>query len=367
MSEAGQVPDKRLFEILVVDDEEQNRYLLRVLCEHLGYTVREAVNGQAALDAVASQPPDLVILDVTMPVMDGFTALRALKADAQTAHIPVIILTALDSHEDRLRGIAAGANDFLNKPVAQDELTLLLRNNLHLKEYEDFLQHHARLLEKQVAARTAQLQAAHAALQHAYRETIARLTRAGECRDPETGAHIRRTGEYCRILAEALGKSPDFAAMIACVAPMHDIGKVGVPDSVLLKHGPLSDGEWQVMRRHPEQGFAILQGGDEPSLAMAAEIALGHHEHWDGSGYPRGLCGEQIPLAARIMLLADVYDALRSRRPYKEPLPHAEAVHIILAGDGRVRPEHFDPRLLAAFRACHERFAVAFAAESAPA
>ncbi|HNW92574.1 MAG TPA: response regulator [bacterium] len=352
--------DKRLFDILIVDDEEQNRYLLRLLCANQGYTVHEAADGRQAVDRAQALLPDLIIFDVNMSVLDGFAVLHELKSDPATAHIPVIILTALDSHEDRLQGIAAGASDFLNKPVEEQELTLLLRNNLHLKEYEDFLRHHARLLEKRVAQRTAELRTAHEAVQQAYRETISRLTLASECRDRETGAHIRRTSAYCRVLALALGESPAFAEMLACVAPMHDLGKVGVPDHILLKPGPLDDGEWAVMRRHARDGHGILQGAQVPYLAMADEVAFAHHERWDGSGYPRGLRGEEIPLAARIMMLADIYDALRSARPYKEAMTHEDAMRKITEGDGRILPRHFDPRLLAALADCHEQLRAIF-------
>lgn len=330
-------------EILVVDDDSRNRQVLITLLEVEGYKVAEAANGQAAMDYIARQAPDLVLLDIMMPEMDGFEVARRIKQDPATQDIPIIMITALEDSNSKLRALNLGAEEFLTKPVNRAELWVRVRNLLKLKEYGDFLKRHNLLLENQVAQRTS-------ALHKSYVQTLKVLGVAAEYRDEETGRHIQRIAEYSRHLAGQLGMSSEYCETIYHASPMHDIGKIGIPDTVLLKEGPLDENEWPIMKTHCEIGARILKHGQSPYLSMALDIAQSHHERWDGTGYPNGLAGEDIPLPARIMTITDVYDALRSKRPYKAALPHERALEIILKGDGRTHPGHFDPEVLETFR-----------------
>ncbi len=339
--------------ILLVDDDARNIRLLEALLRPEGYLTVSASSGRAALAAVALQPPDLILLDIMMPDMTGYEVARILKADPASANIPLIMVTALTDRNARLEGLNAGAEDFLTKPVDRAELWVRVRNLLRLKEYGDFLANHNRILEEQVRQRTAQLE-------EAYHDTVFTLVRAAEHKDEETGHHVRRISHYCRVLAQAMELPLELHDAIYNASPMHDIGKIGIPDHVLLKPGSFTPEEWCVMKTHCALGASILASGTSPYTRMGADIALNHHERWDGSGYPAGLKGEAIPLAARIMQICDVYDALRSQRPYKRPIDHARAVEIITQGDGRTQPEHFDPLVLQCFAAQAERFAAIF-------
>jgi len=242
-----------------------------------------------------------------------------------------------------------GAEEFLNKPVDRAELWIRVRNMLRLKEYQNFLAEHNRILEDQVAERTQ-------ALRDAYKDTIFTMVRAAEFKDEETGAHVQRISFYCRDMAEELGMDAHFCDELFHASPMHDIGKIAIPDAVLLKPGGFTPEEWAVMKGHAAFGAKILERGGSPYTKMGAEIALNHHERWDGTGYPNGSRGEAIPFPARLMNIADVYDALRSKRPYKPAFTHERAVEIITVGDGRTQPGHFDPQVLDAFGRCAERW-----------
>lgn len=330
-------------EILVVDDDSRNRLVLLTLLEAEGYKVVEAADGQAAMAHIAQHAPDLILLDIMMPEMDGFEVARRIKQDPATQDIPIIMITALEDSNSKLRALNLGAEEFLTKPVNRAELWVRVRNLLRIKEYGDFLKRHNLILEEQVAQRTSELQ-------KSYLQTLKVLGVAAEFRDEETGRHIQRIAEYSRHLASLLGMSSEYCETIYHASPMHDIGKIGIPDTVLLKPGSLDEREWPIMKTHCEIGARILRHGESPYLGMALDIALSHHERWDGTGYPRGLAGEDIPLSARIMTITDVYDALRSKRPYKNALPHEKALEIILNGDGRTHPGHFDPEVLNAFR-----------------
>jgi putative two-component system response regulator len=242
-----------------------------------------------------------------------------------------------------------GADEFLNKPVDRAVLSIRVKNLLRLKEYADLLADYTHRLEEQVAERTLQLA-------ESYHETILIMTSAAEHKDTNTGLHVIRIGHYCRALAEYLGMDAEFQDCIFYASPMHDIGKIGIPDHILLKSSPFLPDEWEIMKTHSALGAKILEGGNSPYLRMGAEIALNHHERWDGGGYPNGKRGEEIPLSARLMNIGDQYDALRAKRPYKTTFDHDKALHIITKGDGRTMPDHFDPDVLKAFKACAEIF-----------
>ena len=339
--------------VLIVDDQARNVKLLETLLHADGYATVCAGNGNEALELAVTARPDLILLDVMMPDMDGFETVARLKADPRTKPVPVIMVTALDDRESKLRALEAGAEEFLSKPIDHADLRVRVCNLLRLKEYGDFLANHNRILDEQVRQRTAELE-------EAYRDTVFTLVRAAEHKDEETGHHVRRISHYCKLLAEGMNMPVDFHDAIFHASPMHDIGKIGIPDHVLLKPGGFTPEEWTIMRTHCTLGASILSSGTSPYTRMGAEIALNHHERWDGSGYPNGLKGEAIPLAARIMQICDVYDALRSKRPYKQPIDHARSVEIITRGDGRVEPGHFDPAVLACFAAQADGFAAIY-------
>jgi putative two-component system response regulator len=331
--------------ILVVDDQELNLRVMQAMLGPLGYQVDMARAGQEALDAVRRNPPDLILMDVMMPVLDGFETTRRLKGDPTTRHIPIVMVTALTEVEDRVRALEAGADDFLSKPVEKSELRARARSLLQVKAYHDHMLNYQHELEAEVAKRTHDLRLAFGRLRGAYLDTIMRLSRAAEYKDEDTGSHITRMSHICAAIARKMGLNDSTVEHLLYASPMHDVGKIGIPDSILLKPGPLNPEEWEIMKQHTVIGAGILTGAESGFLRLAEVIALTHHERWDGTGYPRGLKGKAIPLAGRIAALADVFDALTSVRPYKPAFSIEKSLAIINEGDG----SHFDPQVVRAF------------------
>ena len=343
--------------ILIVDDLEVNVLLLgRMLCS-AGYdSITSTMNPTEVCELHLKSRYDLILLDLQMPRMDGFQVMEGLKEIESDGYLPVLVITAQPDH--KLRALQAGAKDFIAKPFELAEVLARVHNMLEIRLLHKELHNFNDVLEQRVRERTSDLQ-------ENYLETIFTMTRAAEHKDEDTGAHVQRISYYSRELARTLGLDEEFVDKIFIASPMHDIGKIGIPDHVLLKPGDLTPEEWEIMKDHVLMGAKILGDSKSPYLKMGAEIALNHHERWDGGGYPNGKRGEAIPLAARIMNICDIYDALRSKRPYKPAFDHLKAVDIITRGDGRTQPEHFDPAILAAFKQHHTLFRDIFEAYTA--
>jgi len=347
--------------ILVVDDMPENLAVLGELLQ-TDYRVRVANSGRRALEVATGSPqPDLILLDVMMPDLDGYDVLNILRTDATTRDIPVIFVTAMDASADEERGFALGAVDYIHKPIKPAVVLARVRTQLELKAARDVLRGQNAWLEREVSRRMRENQI----VQDVSMRALASLA---ETRDNETGNHIRRTQAYVEVLANTLAAQPQNAGLradglidiIVKAAPLHDIGKVGIPDHILLKPGPLTPDEWDIMKTHARLGAEAieeaLEGEEDHAplafLHIAMDIAHSHHEKWDGSGYPEGIKGIAIPMPARLMAVADVFDALISRRVYKPPMAFDEAAEIIKAGSG----SHFDPDVVAAFLANFEDF-----------
>lgn len=334
--------------ILIVDDQEANVSLLEQILGRAGYVaVTSTMNPFEVCERHRYNRYDLILLDLQMPGMDGFQVMEGLKEIETEGYLPVLVITAQPNH--KLRALNAGAEDFISKPFEIAEVLARVRNMLEVRLLNKKLHHYNEVLAQQVRERTAELKAG-------YQETIFTMTRAAEHKDEDTGDHVHRISYYSKELAKLLGMDDDFVEEIFFASPMHDIGKIGIPDHVLLKPGGFLQLEWEIMQGHAAMGAKILGNSQSPYLKMGAEIALNHHERWDGGGYPSGKVGEDIPLSARIMNICDIYDALRSKRPYKSAFDHEMTMQIIIEGDHRTRPEHFDPVILAAFIENHEIF-----------
>jgi putative two-component system response regulator len=312
--------------VLVVDDMPDNISILSSILSD-DYKVKAATRGKAAVKIALKTQPDLILLDIMMPEMDGYEICRTLKCDPRTRNIPVIFITALGEVEDEKTGFEYGAVDYITKPVSPSIVKARVRTHLDLYDQ-------SRVLGRMVAQRTKELDRSRL-------ELIRRLSRASEFRDNETGRHVIRMSHYSRIIAEALGLNEEETNIIFNATPMHDVGKIGIPDTILLKPGKLTDEENRIMQKHAEFGANIIGIHDDSLLKTAWIVALTHHEKWDGTGYPRGLAGEDIPLEGRITAIADVFDALTSERSYKKSWTLEEALEYVVKEKGR----HFDPDL----------------------
>lgn len=345
--------------IMVVDDTPANLTILVELLGRRGYRVAAFPRGSMALKAAALEAPDLMLLDIMMPDMDGFEICRRLKEDEKLREVPVLFISALDDPAGKVRAFAAGGVDYVTKPFQEEELAARVRTHLALGRMRKELERHNQYLEDLVREKVREISESQLA-------TILALSKLAESRDDVTGKHIERTRIYCRLIALCIRGDPqyreivtdEFVENIYHAAPLHDIGKVGIPDRILLKPGKLSPEEFEIMKTHTTLGAGTLERVLEEYpgnalLKMGITLTRYHHEKWDGSGYPDGLAGEGIPLGGRIMALADVYDALRSHRPYKEAFSHEQSAAVILEGRG----SHFDPAVVDAFEDCASEFA----------
>ncbi|MCK4587057.1 MAG: response regulator [Gammaproteobacteria bacterium] len=347
------------FSVLIVDDSEMNRDLLTRRLGKMGLVLSEAANGEEALAVMKKQSFDLVLLDIMMPVMDGYETLEHMQENQDTQRIPVIMITALDDVDSAVRCIDMGAVDYITKPFNPTLLKSRVTACLERKRLSD--EDESRRLQTELSNEylSEQVREKVREISKSQLAAIFAMSKLAESRDPETGEHLERMREYCKILSEQLSRMPKFRSIIDrefvdniyAASPLHDIGKVGVDDSVLLKPGKLDAEEWKQMKLHPVIGAETLREVDRQHpgnsfIKTGIAIAEGHHEKWDGSGYPYGIVGEKIPLVARVLALGDVYDALTSKRCYKEAFSHEKSVSIILEGDGN----HFDPDIVLAFR-----------------
>jgi two-component system, response regulator RpfG len=331
--------------VMVVDDQSTGRAILEEVVRSIDVSI--AVEPfESPIDAVrwaTTHPSDLVLVDYQMPEIDGIEFVRRLRLMPEYAHVPMVMVTVHDDRKVRYAALDAGITDFLTKPIDTRECLARCRNLLTLRRQQLALEDKGRLLEGMVQEATAEVR-------QREKETLFRLAKAGEFRDEDTGNHVIRMARYSRLIAETIGMDPQEAETIELAAPLHDIGKIGLPDHILLKADKLTEVEAKVMQRHPVIGYEILKDSPSKYLRMGALIALGHHEKFDGSGYPYGLVGDHIPLAARIVAVADVYDALTSRRPYKAAWLSDEAFKYLQSN----RRAHFDPALVDAFVGARE-------------
>ncbi|MBF0317120.1 MAG: response regulator [Nitrospirae bacterium] len=348
--------DKGKAHILVTDDDPFVRESLSILLKENGYSVMTCSNAGDALDLMATHHDviNVVLTDIKMPGISGVGLLGRLHV--LYPDIPVILMTAFAELDVVIDAIKKGAYDFIIKPYRYEQLFYSVEKAVRYAQLLRMEKEYTRRLEDTVQQRTRELSDALEKVTSLSNDIVNRLTVTAEYRDEDTGSHILRIGKYAEVLAYALGMSEDFVCSIRFASPLHDIGKIGIPDSILLKPSGLTPEEFQVMKTHASIGANILSGSSFPKLKMAQAIAQSHHERWDGSGYPHGVSATDIAIEARITIICDQYDALRSKRPYKSAFTHDKAVEIITVGDGRTKPSHFDPHVLRAFKQITSRF-----------
>lgn len=340
--------------ILIVDDEPSNLKLLEKMLRVQHYENLTLIQDPREVAPLCAQNmPDLILLDLNMPYLDGFAVMTLLQEKFAATLPPILVLTAQQGFEHRLRALNSGARDYLAKPFDRAEMLARVRNLIEVQLFHKFMRDQNALLDELVRQRTKELRDTRL-------QIVRRLGRAAEFRDNETGYHILRMSHYSLLLARALGWDEERCDLLLHASPMHDVGKIGIPDSILLKPGKLDPEEWEIMKRHTSIGEHILDGDDSPLLRLAREIAISHHEKWDGSGYPHALQGDEIPISGRIVALTDVFDALTSERPYKKAWSIEAALEYVQTNSG----SHFDPilvnhfvRLLPQVLAIRTRFA----------